>query len=185
MGFSNLFRPDQYVRTVYEVDFDLLWEQGIRGLFFDVDNTLIPFYENKIPPEAVKLLTDLRRRGFKVFILSNGRAERVRLMEKQVRLHGFARSGKPLRYGIWVLNRKTRLKGRQMATIGDQVFMDVLCGHLGGGKGILIEPIDRVRDEASVMKRRAAETKMLHRLGIRQFCETDSDAQSAASQKNS
>ena len=62
---------------------------------------------------------------------------------------------------------------------------NVLCGHLGGGKGILIEPIDRVRDEASVMKRRAAETKMLHRLGIRQFCETDSDAQSAASQKNS
>ncbi|MBQ1368086.1 MAG: YqeG family HAD IIIA-type phosphatase [Firmicutes bacterium] len=171
MGLINLLRPDQYVRSVYEVDFDQLWEQGIRGLFFDVDNTLIPYYVDKIPPEAVKLLTDLRRKGFKVFILSNGRKTRVESMEKQVQLKGFARSGKPLRYGIWALNRKTHLKGRQMATIGDQVFMDVLCGHLGGGKGILIEPIDRVKDEASVLKRRPAEKKVLNKLGIELFCD--------------
>ena len=180
MGFLDIFRPDQYVRKVYDIDFDILWEQGIRGLFFDVDNTLIPYYEDRIPPEAIKLITDLRRKGFKVFILSNGRRERVRMMEKQVQLKGFARSGKPLRYGIWSLNRKTRLKGRQMATIGDQVFMDVLCGHLGGGKGILVEPIDRVRDEASVLKRRPAEKKMLHRLGITLFSE-----EPAGQEKNS
>ena len=58
-----------------------------------------------------------------------------------------------------------------MATIGDQVFMDVLCGHLGGGKGILIEPIDRVKDEASVLKRRPAEKKVLNKLGIELFCD--------------
>lgn len=167
MAFIERFRPDAYVRTVFEVDYDALWEEGIRGLFFDVDNTLIPFYVDTIPPEIVKLLTDLRRKGFKVFILSNGRAERVRSIEKQVQLKGHARSGKPLRYGVWRLNRKTGLRGREMAVIGDQVFMDVWCGHRLGGKGILIEPIDRVRDEASVSKRRPKELEVLTKLGIK------------------
>ena len=171
MALIDIFRPDQYVPTVYDVDYQKLWDQGIRGLFFDVDNTLIPFYEDQVPARAVKLLTDLRRKGFKVFILSNGRSERVKSIERQVQLKGYARSGKPLRYGVWMLNRKTRLKGKQMAVIGDQVFMDVWCGHRLRGQGILIEPIDRVRDEASVSKRRPKEKEILNRLGITLCCD--------------
>ena len=148
MALIDIFRPDQYVPTVYDVDYQKLWDQGIRGLFFDVDNTLIPFYEDQVPARAVKLLTDLRRKGFKVFILSNGRSERVKSIERQV-----------------------QLKGSQMAVIGDQVFMDVWCGHRLRGQGILIEPIDRVRDEASVSKRRPKEKEILNRLGITLFCD--------------
>ncbi|MBO6159606.1 MAG: YqeG family HAD IIIA-type phosphatase [Firmicutes bacterium] len=167
----DLLMPDQYVPSIYEIDFEALWNQGIRGLFFDIDNTLIPFYEEHVPAKCVKLLTDLRRRGFKVCLLSNGRKTRVQSMRKQLQLSGTSRSGKPLQYAVSYLKFKNGLKGKQIAVIGDQLFMDVLCGHLAGGMGILSEPIDRVRDEASVMKRRSAEVKALHKRGIRLFFE--------------
>ena len=48
--------------------------------------------------------------------------------------------------------------------------------------GLLQAPPDF---EASVMKRRAAETKVLNRLGIRQFCEEDGAIETAGHQKNS
>ena len=36
------FFPDRYVASTYVIDFEKLYEQGFRGLIFDIDNTLVP-----------------------------------------------------------------------------------------------------------------------------------------------
>ena len=36
------FFPDQYVASTYVIDFEKLYEEGVRGLIFDIDNTLVP-----------------------------------------------------------------------------------------------------------------------------------------------
>ena len=33
------FFPDQYVASTYVIDFEKLYEEGVRGLIFDIDNT--------------------------------------------------------------------------------------------------------------------------------------------------
>ena len=38
----NCFFPDEYLDSTYVIDFDRLYEQGYRGLLFDIDNTLVP-----------------------------------------------------------------------------------------------------------------------------------------------
>ena len=35
------FYPNEYVNSTYEIDFNKLYESGIRGLIFDIDNTLV------------------------------------------------------------------------------------------------------------------------------------------------
>ncbi len=35
------FFPDRYVASTYVIDFEKLYEQGFRGLIFDIDNTLV------------------------------------------------------------------------------------------------------------------------------------------------
>ena len=32
------FFPDQYVASTYVIDFEKLYEEGVRGLIFDIDN---------------------------------------------------------------------------------------------------------------------------------------------------
>ena len=36
------FFPDEYVDSTYVIDFDRLYQEGYRGLIFDIDNTLVP-----------------------------------------------------------------------------------------------------------------------------------------------
>ena len=36
------FFPDDYVASTYVIPFEKLYEEGYRGLIFDIDNTLVP-----------------------------------------------------------------------------------------------------------------------------------------------
>lgn len=36
------FYPDEYLDSTYVIDFDKLYEEGYRGIIFDIDNTLVP-----------------------------------------------------------------------------------------------------------------------------------------------
>ena len=38
----ELFFPDDYVASTYVIPFEKLYEEGYRGLIFDIDNTLVP-----------------------------------------------------------------------------------------------------------------------------------------------
>ena len=42
MKIIKKFYPDTRKNSIYEVDFDGLHKKGIRGLIFDIDNTLVP-----------------------------------------------------------------------------------------------------------------------------------------------
>ena len=36
------FFPDEYLDSAYEIDYERLYEEGYRGLIYDIDNTLVP-----------------------------------------------------------------------------------------------------------------------------------------------
>ena len=36
------FYPGEYLDSTYVIDFDRLYEEGYRGVIFDIDNTLVP-----------------------------------------------------------------------------------------------------------------------------------------------
>ena len=38
----EMFYPDREVKSAYEIDYRKLYEQGYRGIVFDIDNTLVP-----------------------------------------------------------------------------------------------------------------------------------------------
>ena len=40
--------PDAYYENIFKIDYDKLKKLGIKYLFFDIDNTIIPYKETKI-----------------------------------------------------------------------------------------------------------------------------------------
>ena len=34
--------PGEYIDSTYHIDFDKLYNEGYRGIIFDIDNTLVP-----------------------------------------------------------------------------------------------------------------------------------------------
>ena len=38
----ELFYPDLYLDSAYQIDFGEYYRKGYRGIIFDIDNTLVP-----------------------------------------------------------------------------------------------------------------------------------------------
>lgn len=154
------FFPDIYVKSVYELPLEELKEKGIRGLVFDIDNTVAPFDLAEPEKDLIDLFLFLRRQGFRLCILSNNNKERVRLFNKNLRTLAVHKAGKP---GVKKLRRalkKMELAPEHAAIVGDQVFTDMWCGHRAGLTCILTAPICN-RDQLITKVKRGAEKLVL------------------------
>ena len=72
------FYPDMYIGSTYQIDFDRLYEDGFRGLIFDIDNTLVP-HGAPADKQAVDLFAHLKELGFQCCLLSNNQEPRVKM----------------------------------------------------------------------------------------------------------
>ena len=72
----NCFFPDEYLDSTYVIDFDRLYEQGYRGLLFDIDNTLVP-HGAPADARACALFSHLKEMGCKCCFVLNKQYARV------------------------------------------------------------------------------------------------------------
>ncbi len=163
---TERFRPCEYVASIFDIDYEALKDKGIKALFFDIDNTLMPFDEDTIPAEVLVLFSALKDLGFQLYILSNGRKERVDRITKQLGIEGISRAAKPLLFGFWSLRKKAGVKNNEIAVLGDQMFTDVFCGNRAGAYSILTKPISLIHDEKGTIPRRKPEQKLLSKMGL-------------------
>ena len=72
----NRFYPDEDVASAYDIPYDALYKKGIRGVIFDVDNTLVP-HDAPADERAKNLFSHLRALGMDTCLLSNNKEPRV------------------------------------------------------------------------------------------------------------
>lgn len=58
------FFPDEYLESAYAVNYEKLYQEGVRGLLFDIDNTLVP-HGAPADKRAVELFERLRKSDLK------------------------------------------------------------------------------------------------------------------------
>lgn len=70
------FYPREWLNSTYEIPWEQWQKKGIRGVIFDIDNTLV---EHGAPADkrAVELFERLRGLGIKTCLLSNNKEPRV------------------------------------------------------------------------------------------------------------
>ncbi len=51
--------PDIYVKSVYDIDYEKLYSEGIRYALFDVDSTLLPSNAHKPIYKGFKIIRDM------------------------------------------------------------------------------------------------------------------------------
>ena len=79
------FYPGEYLDSTYVIDFDRLYEEGYRGIIFDIDNTLV---QHGAPADerACALFAHLKELGFQCMLLSNNKEPRVKMFNDAVHL---------------------------------------------------------------------------------------------------
>ncbi|MBP5609191.1 MAG: YqeG family HAD IIIA-type phosphatase [Lachnospiraceae bacterium] len=134
--FKNLY-PDKYYKNTYAVDFDSFRARGYRGIIFDIDNTLVE-HDAPATARAALLVRRLKKRGFKVEIVSNNEEPRVKSFAAGVGSGYVYKAGKPGRRGYLEAVRKMGLRKEQVLVVGDQLFTDIWGANRSGLHSVLV-----------------------------------------------
>ena len=66
------FFPDTTVSSTYAIDYEKLYEEGYRGILFDIDNTLVE-HGKEATEQAKRLFSRLKKIGYECCLISNNK----------------------------------------------------------------------------------------------------------------
>ena len=147
------FFPDEYVASTYIIPFEKLYEEGYRGLIFDIDNTLV-MHGAPADERAKNLFMTLKLIGFDCCLLSNNQEPRVKMFNQDVHVHYIFDAHKPSTKNY---EKAMKLMGTDKTNtifIGDQLFTDVWGAKRTGIRNILVKPIHPKEEIQIVFKRK-------------------------------
>lgn len=146
------FYPGEYLESAYGIDFEKLYQEGYRGIIFDIDNTLVP-HGAPADDRAKKLFAALKKLGYRCCLLSNNKEPRVKMFNDDVQVDYIFKAGKPKISGY---ERAMELMGTDKENtlfVGDQIFTDVYGANRAGIRTILTKPIHPKEEIQIVLKR--------------------------------
>ncbi len=149
---KHILYPDKYLDSVDQIDFGRLYQEGFRGLIFDIDNTLVP-HGAPADEKAVRLFARLRQLGFDSVLLSNNKEPRVKPFADRVGSRYIYKAGKP-----GVKSYQKAMEWMQTGCsntlfIGDQIFTDITGANRAGITSYLVKPINPKEEIQIVLKR--------------------------------
>lgn len=154
------FFPDDYVASTYVIPFEKLYEQGYRGVIFDIDNTLVPHGE-PADHRAKKLFARLKEIGYASCLISNNQEPRVKMFNEEIQTNYIFDAHKP---SIKNYVRAMEIMGTDKSNtlfVGDQLFTDVWGAKRAGIDNILVKPI-HPKEEIQIVLKRYLERIVLH-----------------------
>lgn len=146
------FFPDRYVASTYVIDFEKLYEEGYRGLIFDIDNTLVP-HGAPADARAIALFDRLKKIGFKCCLISNNQEPRVKMFNEPIQVDYVHNAHKPSTKNYRKAMEIMGTDETNSVFIGDQLFTDVWGAKRTGISNILVKPIHPKEEIQIVLKR--------------------------------
>lgn len=148
----DMFFPDRYVASTYVIDFEKLYEEGYRGIIFDIDNTLVP-HGAPADNRAVELFKRLKAIGYQCCLISNNQEPRVKMFNQKIQTAYIYNAHKP---SVKNYRKAMEIMGtdeEHTFFVGDQLFTDVWGAKRAGIQSILVKPIHPKEEIQIVLKR--------------------------------
>ena len=161
--FFERFYPTAYYESAYDIDYEKLYEEGYRGIIYDIDNTLVP-HGYPADERALELMDRLKSIGFKITFLSNNDAARVEMFNENIGAGYICKASKPYAKGYLKAAEDMGCKPENVFFVGDQLFTDIWGANNAGMRSFLVQPIDRSTDEIQIVLKR-----MLERIILRKY----------------
>ncbi len=162
---AHYLRPDEILKTIYDLDIEGLWARGRRHILLDLDNTLVPWNDTQVPESLLKWAGDLKDRGFKCVLVSNNGDERTKAVADLLSLSYLASAGKPGKKAAFRAMDIIGASPKDSAIVGDQLMTDIWMGKKAGLYTILVSPISN-REFKGTKLNRLIERALLSSMGV-------------------
>jgi len=150
------------IKSLCDVDLELLRRNGIELIVLDLDNTLFPYGEWSLH-ECIREKLEQMRSNFDVVALSNTIPMRAQVASAILKIPVISMAMKPLPFALWKVITAKGWCPDCTVVIGDQVFTDGLLGLLTGVRVILLPPLSR-RDAPHTKVFRKLESSILAKI---------------------
>lgn len=147
------FFPDITVSSTYAIDYEKLYQEGYRGILFDIDNTLVE-HGREATEQAKKLFSRLQKIGFECCLISNNKKKRVHTFNETIGVHTVFNAHKPAKKGYYYAMELMNTRPENTVFVGDQLFTDIFGAKRIGLKNYLVKPIDEKEEIQIVLKRK-------------------------------
>ena len=148
----EMFYPGRYEVSTYVIPFDHYHARGIRGVIFDIDNTLVN-HNAPADNQAMELFAYLHQLGMKTCLLSNNKEPRVKSFAEKVSSAYIHKAGKPETAGYKKAMEKMGTDRESTIFVGDQLFTDIYGANRAGIYSILVKPMNPKEEIQIVLKR--------------------------------
>lgn len=139
----DILIPDMYQKSIYSINYEKLYNCGIRCLLFDLDNTCVPYVEKVPSKKLIDLFDYLKDMGFKAILFSNATKKRLEVFKNTLVVDCSYSSRKPSKRKFLKVLKMYNFDLSEVAIIGDQLFTDILGGNRVGIKTILVNPMSK------------------------------------------
>ena len=150
----DYFIPDIIFQNVYDIDFKALKEKNnIKGIIFDIDNTLVSYKQEKPTKSVCELMDELTGEGFFICFVSNNNKKRVDIFNEKFKYFSIPKAGKPFTGCIKKALKAMKISKENAVIIGDQLFTDIAAAKRAKIMAILVDPIEPVETLFFKLKR--------------------------------
>lgn len=153
MSILSRFYPDECRESVYTMDFEGYYQEGYKGILFDIDNTLVP-HGAPSQKKAEQLFEKLRKIGFDTCLISNNKEPRVKPFADAVKSKYIFNAHKPSAKNYIKAMKIMDTTAENTLFVGDQIFTDVYGAKKAGIHSVLVKPIHPKEEIQIVLKRK-------------------------------
>ena len=130
--------PDFCIKNIAELDEAFYKENNIKGIIFDIDNTLVIHKEQYPTKEVLDYFEFLTSIGVRYGIVSNNKASRVKPFCEGLGVPYAFRALKPRKKHLRAVADELGVPYNNICFVGDQLFTDILgANRMGFVSGIV------------------------------------------------
>ena len=163
---TKKFIPNEFHAEFYDIDFKKLYNDGLRLILSDLDNTLISYDDEKPTKKIIDKFSEIQKLGFEIIVISNNVPSRINTFLEGLDYKGVGNARKPLLFGLRKALRiaDKRYTHKETVIIGDQLMTDVYCANRFHSYSILVNPLKKKTERWYTKLNRRTETKMLKKI---------------------
>lgn len=144
--------PDEYLKSIDEIDFEAYYKQGLRGIISDIDNTLVP-HGFPADEHIIKLFRKIHNLGIDTCLISNNKEPRVKPFADAVQSKYIYNAHKPCKKNYIKAMELMKTDKHSTLFLGDQIFTDIWGANRAGIKSVMLEKIHPKEEIQIVLKR--------------------------------
>ncbi len=157
----RMFYPKRIADSAYVINYNKLYEEGYRGIIFDIDNTLVE-HGADASPRAIKLMAKLKKIGFEVCLISNNKEERVARFNRDIHVNYIYDANKPAKKSFLKAMERMGTTIDNTVFVGDQLFTDIFGANRIGMMSYFVKPIGPKEEIQIVLKRKLERIVLKH-----------------------